>query len=117
MSLFDISVPSYFVLRTILVGIRLYCSLSVRRCVRTSVCPYVRMSVCPDENPKLVCGSVLTVKGQDGDGPSDGASGDLIVLGRRNIQPRRGFWGIPAGTYFLTKYRITVHHVTPHCRL
>lgn len=65
----------------------------------TSACPYVG---CPDENPKVVCGSVLTVKGEDGDGPSNGASTDLIVLGRRNIRPRRGFWGIPAGTYFLT---------------
>ena len=37
-----------------------------------------------DENPKVVCGSILTVGGN-------------IVLGRRAIEPRRGFWGIPAG--------------------
>ncbi|CAN0181220.1 unnamed protein product [Ectocarpus sp. 6 AP-2014] len=43
------------------------------------------------ENPKVICGSVLTAKG--------GADGkdDFYVLGRRSIQPRRGFWGIPAG--------------------
>ncbi|CAM9796202.1 unnamed protein product, partial [Ectocarpus sp. 12 AP-2014] len=43
------------------------------------------------ENPKVICGSVLTTKG--------GADGidDFYVLGRRSIQPRRGFWGIPAG--------------------
>ncbi|CAM9265347.1 unnamed protein product [Ectocarpus sp. 4 AP-2014] len=43
------------------------------------------------ENPRVICGSVLTAKG--------GADGndDFYVLGRRSIQPRRGFWGIPAG--------------------
>eukprot|EP00904_Undaria_pinnatifida_P013627 jgi/Undpi1/9395/HiC_scaffold_27.g11852.m1 len=47
------------------------------------------------ENPKVVCGSVLTLNGEDGS-----SDNDFIVLGRRNIQPRQGYWGIPAGTYF-----------------
>ena len=50
---------------------------------------------CTDENPKVVCGSVLTLNGEDGS-----SDNDFIVLGRRNIQPRQGYWGIPAGTYF-----------------
>ncbi|CAN0456339.1 unnamed protein product, partial [Hapterophycus canaliculatus] len=59
-----------------------------------------------DENPKVVCGSVLTVKSTEKrsatgglvDGGMAGVGGeDLYVLGRRTIQPRRGFWGIPAG--------------------
>ncbi|CAB1101663.1 unnamed protein product [Ectocarpus sp. CCAP 1310/34] len=45
----------------------------------------------PDENPKVICGSVLTAKGG-----ADGTD-DFYVLGRRSIQPRRGLWGIPAG--------------------
>ncbi|CAM9130122.1 unnamed protein product [Ectocarpus fasciculatus] len=45
------------------------------------------------ENPKVICGSVLTAKGGE---EADGNDG-FYVLGRRNIQPRRGFWGIPAG--------------------
>lgn len=63
-----------------------------------------------DENPKVVCGSVLTVKAVgkgstagsriDG-GIAGGDSDDLYVLGRRTIHPRRGFWGIPAGLCFL----------------
>ncbi|CAM9139923.1 unnamed protein product [Ascophyllum nodosum] len=47
-----------------------------RTCMRCGFVDY--------ENPKVVCGSVLTVGGN-------------IVLGRRAIEPRRGFWGIPAG--------------------
>lgn len=63
-----------------------------------------------DENPKVVCGSVLTAKAersssspnQVGDDDDDGAGvatqdEDVFVLGRRTIHPRRGFWGIPAG--------------------
>lgn len=42
------------------------------------------------QNPKVVCGSVLTL--QDS---RDGT--ELFVLGRRTIEPRSGFWGIPAG--------------------
>lgn len=50
-----------------------------------------------DENPRVVCGSVLTLKGGgNNEGDSHGKN-DLIVLGRRTIEPRRGFWGIPAG--------------------
>jgi ADP-ribose pyrophosphatase YjhB (NUDIX family) len=46
--------------------------------------------VCPDcdfvayENPKIVVGSVV-------------AEGDRILLCRRAIEPRSGFWTIPAG--------------------
>ena len=46
--------------------------------------------VCPDcgfvayENPKVVVGSVVT-------------AGDRILLCRRAIDPRRGFWTLPAG--------------------
>lgn len=46
--------------------------------------------VCPDcgfvayENPKIVVGSVATW-------------GDRILLCRRSIEPRRGFWTLPAG--------------------
>ncbi|MGE5201320.1 MAG: NUDIX domain-containing protein [Acidobacteriota bacterium] len=46
--------------------------------------------VCPDcgfiayENPKIVVGSVVT-------------AGDRILLCRRAIDPRRGFWTLPAG--------------------
>lgn len=54
-----------------------------------------------DENPKVVCGSVLTIEGGGGGGGGgDGVAAraeDLFVLGRRTIHPRRGFWGIPAG--------------------
>lgn len=46
--------------------------------------------VCPDcdfvayENPKIVVGSVVT-------------EGDRVLLCRRAIEPRRGFWTLPAG--------------------
>lgn len=46
--------------------------------------------VCPEcdyvayENPKIVVGSVIT-------------HGDRILLCRRAIEPRRGFWTLPAG--------------------
>jgi len=46
--------------------------------------------VCPDcgfivyENPKIVVGSVV-------------ASGDRLLLCRRAIEPRRGYWTLPAG--------------------
>lgn len=45
---------------------------------------------CPDcgyiayENPKLVAGAVVTV-------------GDLFLLCRRAIEPRKGYWTLPAG--------------------
>jgi len=50
----------------------------------------VERLVCPDcgfvnyENPKIVVGTVATWEGR-------------ILLCRRNIQPRKGFWTIPAG--------------------
>jgi ADP-ribose pyrophosphatase YjhB (NUDIX family) len=46
--------------------------------------------ICPDcgyvayENPKIVVGSVATW-------------GDRVLLCRRSIEPRRGFWTLPAG--------------------
>ena len=46
--------------------------------------------VCPDcnfvayENPKIVVGSIV-------------AEGDRVLLCRRAIEPRAGFWTIPAG--------------------
>jgi ADP-ribose pyrophosphatase YjhB (NUDIX family) len=46
--------------------------------------------VCPDcghidyQNPKIVVGSVVI-------------SGDAVLLCRRAIEPRRGFWTLPAG--------------------
>src|SRR5713226_418978 len=45
---------------------------------------------CPDcgfiayENPKMVAGSVVSV-------------GDRVMLCRRAIEPRKGFWTLPAG--------------------
>lgn len=46
--------------------------------------------ICPDcnyvayENPKVVVGSIV-------------AEGDRVLLCRRAIEPRSGFWTIPAG--------------------
>lgn len=48
--------------------------------------------ICPEcdyiayANPKIVCGAVIT-----------DSSGERIVMARRAIQPRRGFWTLPAG--------------------
>lgn len=48
--------------------------------------------VCPDcdfvlyANPKIVCGAVIT-----------DAAGERVVMARRAIAPRRGWWTLPAG--------------------
>lgn len=47
-------------------------------------------AVCADcgfiayENPKIICGAIIT-------------HGDRIVMAKRAIEPRHGFWTIPAG--------------------
>ena len=41
------------------------------------------------ENPKIVVGSVVAVP--------DGAGGEGVLLCRRAIEPRQGFWTLPAG--------------------
>jgi len=41
------------------------------------------------ENPKIVVGSVASWQGEDGE--------ERILLCRRAINPRRGFWTLPAG--------------------
>lgn len=62
----------------------------------TTTYPLVAMNG-PDENPKVVCGSVLTVEAGGGGDGALGSGERLFVLGRRTIHPRRGCWGIPAG--------------------
>ncbi|MBP0494804.1 NUDIX hydrolase [Pararoseomonas indoligenes] len=41
------------------------------------------------ENPKIVVGSVVALP--------DGLGGEAVLLCRRAIEPRRGFWTLPAG--------------------
>ncbi|MBL8897094.1 MAG: NUDIX hydrolase [Planctomycetes bacterium] len=41
------------------------------------------------ENPKIVAGAVVTERGPNGE--------ELFLLCRRAIEPRRGFWTLPAG--------------------
>ncbi|MCR0982448.1 NUDIX hydrolase [Roseomonas populi] len=41
------------------------------------------------ENPKIVVGSVVSLP--------DGSGGEAVLLCRRAIEPRQGFWTLPAG--------------------
>lgn len=75
-----------------------------------------------DENPKVVCGSVLMAKAERSSSPSqvgdDGVSvatqdEDMFVLGRRTIHPRQGFWGIPAGTGVSLKHKCVISFLAP----
>jgi ADP-ribose pyrophosphatase YjhB (NUDIX family) len=58
--------------------------------------------VCPDcgyikyDNPKIVAGAVCLWRNGGRNGGHDEA-GDLVLLCRRAIEPRIGFWTIPAG--------------------
>ncbi|HEC90641.1 MAG TPA: NUDIX domain-containing protein [Alphaproteobacteria bacterium] len=58
--------------------------------------------VCPDcgyikyDNPKIITGAVCLWDDGGGDG-GQGEAGELVLLCRRAIPPRVGFWTIPAG--------------------
>lgn len=53
------------------------------------------------DNPKIICGCIL-------------ACGDALLLARRSIEPRRGYWTIPAG--FMENGETTAAGAVRECR-
>lgn len=63
--------------------------------------------LCPDcgyvayQNPLIVVGSVVTWPGDEGSGDGE----DRILMCRRAIEPRKGYWTLPAG--FMEEHETT----------
>lgn len=47
----------------------------------------------------------------------DGKVEELIILGRRTIEPRKGFWGIPAGMISMPWRRVDLRYYNWYSRI